>query len=50
MKPLFKRKIVKSFPGTQEQNDSKNVILVFQQGIQQMMKTSMKSSHQENAL
>jgi len=42
--------ILNPFPSAQEQNDGKNVILVFEQGIQQMLKSSMQSSNQEDVL
>ena len=39
------------FPNAQEQNDGKNIIIVFEQGMQQMLKTSVEcSSHQQDTL
>ena len=50
-KVRFKERILNYFPNAQEQNDGKNIILVFDKGMQQMLKTSMEcSNHQEDAL
>ena len=47
----FKKRVLNYFPNAQEQNDGKNVVLVFEQGMQQMLKTSVEcSNHQEDAL
>ena len=46
-KTFFKAKLLSHFSSAQEQ---KNVILVFEQGIQQMLKTFMQSSDKEDAL
>ena len=47
----FKERVLNYFPNAQEQNDGKNVTLVFEQGMQQMLKTSMQcSTHQQDAL
>ena len=35
----YKKRVLNYFPNTQEQNDGKNVILAFEQGMQQMLKT-----------
>ena len=50
-KVCFKERVLNYFPNAQEQNDGKNVILVFEQGMQHMLKTSVEcSSHQQDAL
>ena len=41
----FKEMVLSHFPSAQEQIDGKNVILVFEQGIQQMLKTSIATDH-----
>ena len=47
----FKERVLNYFPNAQEQNDEKNVILVFEQGMQQMLKPSVECSHyQQDAL
>ena len=50
-KVRFKEKVLNYFPNAQEQNNGKNIILVFEQGMQQMLKTSVECiNHQEDAL
>jgi len=50
-KVRFKDKVLNYFTNAQEQNDGKNVILVFEQGMQQLLKTSAEcSNYQEDAL
>ena len=50
-KARFKDRILNYFPNVQEQNDGKNVLLIFEQGMQQMLKTSIEcSNYQEDAL
>ena len=49
-KVRFKERVLNYFPNAQEQNDGKNVILVFE-GMQQMLKTSMEcNNYQKDAL
>ena len=38
-----KEKMLKYFPHAQEQSDRKNSLLVFEQGMQQMMQQAIKS-------
>ncbi len=47
-KVRFKERVLLHFPNAQEQNDGKNVILVFDQGLQQILKKSMESDSQED--
>ena len=50
-KVRFKERVLNYFPNAQEQNDGKNVILVFEEGMQQILKTSMEcNNYQEDAL
>ena len=37
-KALFREKILQHIPEAQAQNDGNNIILIFQQGMQQMLK------------
>ena len=47
----FKEHVLCYFPNAQEQNDGKRAILVFEQGMQQMLKTSQQHNrHTDNAL
>lgn len=47
-KVRFKERVLEYFPNAQQQNDRKNLVLVFEQGMQQMLKNSMQC--QENAV
>ena len=50
-KVRFKDRVLNYFPNAQEQSDGKNIILVFEQGMQEMLKTSVECcNHQEDAL
>ncbi len=49
-KVRFKQQVLAYFPLAQEQNDGKNVILVFEHGMQELLKKSMECHYQENAL
>ena len=51
-KARFKDRVPNCFPNAQEQNDGKNIILIFEQGMQQMLKTTVESSNyqEEDAL
>ena len=50
-KARFKDRVLNYFPNSQEQNNGKNVILILEQGMQQMLKTSVEcSNYQEDAL
>ena len=50
-KGRFKQQVLEYFPNAQEQNDGKNTILIFEQGMQQMFKRSIQESdYQEDAL
>ena len=42
----FKEKVLAYFPQAQEQSDGKNKILVFQQGMQQMLKQAMECDYE----
>ena len=46
----FKEKILAYFPQAQEQSDGKNKVLVFQQGMQQMLKQAMTCNYEGDAL
>ena len=39
-KVRFKERVLEYFPNAQEQNDGKNAIFVFEQGMQKMLKRS----------
>jgi len=43
----FKECVLHYFPNAQEQNDGKRVILVFEQGMQQILKTSQQHNSHE---
>lgn len=49
-KVRFKEQVLKHFPHAQEQSDGKNVILVFEQGMQEMLKQALKCDYEEDAL
>lgn len=49
-KVRFKEQVLKHFPHAQEQNDGKSVILVFEKGMQQMLKQAMKLDYEGDAL
>ena len=49
-KVRFKEQILKHFPYSQEQSDGKNVILVFEKGMQQMLKQAMETDYEADAL
>ena len=49
-KVRFKDKVLKHFPHAQEHNDGKNVILVFEQGMQEMLKQALQCDFEEDAL
>ena len=50
-KVRFKDRVLDYFPKAQHENDGKNVILVFGQGMQQMLKRSVEcSDYQDDAL
>ena len=49
-KVRFKERVLEYFPNAQEQNDGKNVKLVFEQGMQQMLKKSVGCDYQEDML
>ena len=49
-KVRFKERVLEYFPNSQEQNDGKNVLLVFEQGMQQMLKKSEGCDYQEDML
>lgn len=45
------KRVLNYFPNANKQNDGSNVILVFEQGMQQMSKTFVEcSKHQQDAL
>jgi hypothetical protein len=46
----LKEKIMSHFSQAQEQSDGKNSILVFQQGMQQMLKNTMANNYEDDAL
>ena len=47
----YKESTPNYFPNANKQNDGRNVILVFEQGMQQMSKTFVEcSKHQQDAL
>ena len=49
-KVRFKEQVLKYFPYAQEQRDGKNVVLVFEPGMQEMLKQALNSDHVEDAL
>ena len=49
-KVRFKDKVLKHFPHAQEHNDGKNVILVFETGMQEMLKQALQCDFEEDAL
>lgn len=49
-KVCFKEQILKHFPYSQEQSDGKNLILVFEKGMQQMLKQAMETDYEGDAL
>ena len=49
-KVLFKKQVLEYFTNAQEQSDGKNKVLVFEKGIQQMLKQTMKCDHEGDAL
>ena len=42
----FKEQLLKYFPHAQEQSEGKNVILVFEQGMQEMLKQVLKCDYE----
>ena len=46
----FKDKVLKHFPNAQEQSDGKSAILVFEQGMQEMLKQALQCDFEEDAL
>lgn len=46
----FKEQVLKYFPLAQEQSDEKNAIVVFQQGMQEMLKQALKCDCEGDAL
>ncbi len=49
-KVRFKERVLEYFPNAQEQNDGKDVILIFEQGMQQMLMRSVECDYQEDVL
>ena len=49
-KVLFKEKILEHFPEAQAQSDGNNTILVFQQGMLQMLKQAFNSNYESDAI
>ena len=49
-KVRFKERVLEYFSNSQEHNDGKNVLLVFEQGMQQMLKKSVGFDYQEDML
>ena len=49
-KVRFKKQVLEYFTNAQEQSDGKNKVLVFEKGIQQMLKQTMKCDHEGDAL
>ena len=49
-KTYFKEQLLEYFTNAQEHSDGKNVILVFERGMQDMLKQTMVSDHEEDAL
>ena len=49
-KVQFKDKVMKHFPHAQEHSDGYNVILVFEQGMQEMLKQALPCDFEEDAL
>lgn len=49
-KTRFKEHVLNIFPHAQELCDGKNAVLVFQQGMQQIVKQGMKCDHEQDAL
>ena len=46
----FKEQVLRYFPSAQQQSDGKNAILVFEKGMQEILKQTMKCDHEEDAL
>ncbi len=44
-KSWFKEKILQYFPQDQEQSDGKHIVLIFPEGMQQMLKEAMNCGH-----
>ena len=49
-KVLFREKILQHFPEAQTQSDGNNTILIFQQGMQQMLKNAFNSNYKSDAI
>ena len=49
-KVRFKEQILSHFPQAQAQSDGKNIILVFEKGMQQMMKQAYNCNYEDDAL
>ncbi|XP_014665401.1 PREDICTED: adenylate cyclase type 2-like [Priapulus caudatus] len=49
-KVRFKEQVLKYFPNAPEQSGGKNRILVFEQGMQQMLKEALKSDYEDEAM
>ena len=49
-KALFREKILQHIPEAQAQNDGNNIILIFQQGMQQMLKLAFNSNYESDAI
>ena len=49
-KVLLKEKILEHFPEAQAQIDGNNTILIFQQGMQQMLKQAFNSNYESDAI
>ena len=49
-KVRFKERVLEYLSNSQDQNDGKNVLLVFEQGMQQMLKKSVQFDYQEDML
>ena len=49
-KVLFKKKFLQHFPEAQAQSDENNVILIFEQGMQQMLKQAINSNYESDAI
>ena len=49
-KARFRDQVLKHFPHAQEQSDGKNVILVFEQGMQEILKQALQCDFEEDAL
>ena len=48
-KSRFKEKILQYFPQAQEQSDGKHIVLIFPEGMQQMLKEAMNCDHEGDA-